>query len=233
MSRVDPLSPQSAVLRRWLSIVGIGEDGVDALSPVARGLITDAEIVFGGKRHLTLAAALIRGAARPWPSPFDRAVDEAHDALGVDVVLECTGLFTSKAKAGAHLGAGARKVIISSPGDKDVDRTVVFGVNHHELTAADIVVSNASCTTNCLAPVAKVLHDLFGIQRGYMTTVHSYTATQKTVDGPSKKDWKGGRTAAINGTRGTAHGTATAAFLLGGAVAGGRVIVDWPGLSRR
>jgi len=78
MSRVDPVSPQSAVLRRWLSIVGIGEDGIDALSPVARGLISDAEIVFGGKRHLALATALIRGAARPWPSPFDRAADEGH-----------------------------------------------------------------------------------------------------------------------------------------------------------
>jgi precorrin-6B C5,15-methyltransferase / cobalt-precorrin-6B C5,C15-methyltransferase len=91
MSRVDPLSPQSAVLRRWLSIVGIGEDGVDALSPVARGLITDAEIVFGGKRHLTLAAALIRGAARPWPSRFDRAVDEVLAQRGRPVCVLASG----------------------------------------------------------------------------------------------------------------------------------------------
>jgi precorrin-6B C5,15-methyltransferase / cobalt-precorrin-6B C5,C15-methyltransferase len=91
MSRVDPLSPHSAVLRRWLSIVGIGEDGVDALSPVARGLITDAEIVFGGKRHLTLAAALIRGAARPWPSPFDRAVNEVLAQRGRPVCVLASG----------------------------------------------------------------------------------------------------------------------------------------------
>ena len=91
MSRVDPLSPQSAALRRWLSIVGIGEDGVDALSPVARGLITDAEIVFGGKRHLTLAAALIRGAARPWPSPFERAVDEVLAQRGRPVCVLASG----------------------------------------------------------------------------------------------------------------------------------------------
>jgi precorrin-6Y C5,15-methyltransferase (decarboxylating) len=91
MSRVDPVSPQSAVLRRWLSIVGIGEDGVDALSPVARGLIADAQIVFGGKRHLALAAALIRGAARPWPSPFDRAVDEVLAQRGRPVCVLASG----------------------------------------------------------------------------------------------------------------------------------------------
>jgi precorrin-6B C5,15-methyltransferase / cobalt-precorrin-6B C5,C15-methyltransferase len=91
MSRVDPLSPQSAVLRRWLSIVGIGEDGVEALSPVARGLISDAEIVFGGKRHLALAAALIDGAARPWPSPFDRAVDEVLAQRGRPVCVLASG----------------------------------------------------------------------------------------------------------------------------------------------
>jgi len=91
MSRVDPVSPQSAVLRRWLSIVGIGEDGIDALSPVARGLISDAEIVFGGKRHLALATALIRGAARPWPSPFDRAADEVMAQRGRPVCVLASG----------------------------------------------------------------------------------------------------------------------------------------------
>ena len=93
-------------------------------------------------------------------------------ALGVDVVLECTGLFTSKAKAGAHLAAGAKKVIISAPGDKDVDRTVVFGVNHQTLKGSDTVISNASCTTNCLAPLVKALDDRIGIVSGLMTTVH-------------------------------------------------------------
>jgi len=103
-------------------------------------------------------------------------------ALGVDVVLECTGLFTSKAKAGAHLGAGARKVIISAPGEKDVDRTVVVGVNHGELKASDTVISNASCTTNCLAPLVKALDDSVGVVNGLMTTVHSYTNDQVLTD---------------------------------------------------
>ena len=103
-------------------------------------------------------------------------------ALGVDVVLECTGLFTSKEKASAHLRAGARKVIISAPGGKDVDATVVYGVNHQVLKASDTVISNASCTTNCLAPLAKVLHDGIGIVNGLMTTVHAYTNDQVLTD---------------------------------------------------
>ena len=102
--------------------------------------------------------------------------------LGIDVVLECTGLFTSKAKAGAHLAAGAKKVIISAPGDKDVDGTFVFGVNDDKITAAHQVISNASCTTNCLAPLAKVLHDKIGIVHGLMTTIHSYTNDQVLTD---------------------------------------------------
>ena len=104
-----------------------------------------------------------------------------HKDLGVDIALECTGLFTSKDKASAHLKAGAKRVLISAPAD-GVDRTVVFGVNHADLTAADLVVSNASCTTNCLAPVAKVMLDLCGIERGYMTTIHSYTNDQPSLD---------------------------------------------------
>ncbi len=103
-------------------------------------------------------------------------------ALGVDVVLECTGLFTSKAKASAHLAAGAKKVIISAPGDKDVDGTFVIGVNEDKLTSKLEVISNASCTTNCLAPLAKVLHDKIGIVRGLMTTIHAYTNDQVLTD---------------------------------------------------
>jgi len=103
-------------------------------------------------------------------------------ALGVDVVLECTGLFTSKAKASAHLTAGAKKVIISAPGDKDVDRTVVYGVNHQTLKASDTVISNASCTTNCLAPLVKALDDRIGVVSGLMTTVHAYTNDQVLTD---------------------------------------------------
>jgi len=118
--------------------------------------------------------------------------------LGIDIVIESTGLFTSDEKAQGHIDAGAKKVIISAPGSGDGVKTVVLGVNDHELTQEHNIVSNASCTTNCLAPITKVLLDSFGIEEGLMTTVHSYTATQKTVDGPSQKDWKGGRSAAIN-----------------------------------
>jgi glyceraldehyde 3-phosphate dehydrogenase len=103
-------------------------------------------------------------------------------ALGVDIVLECTGLFTSKEKASAHIKAGANKVVISAPAGKDIDATVVYGVNHNSLKASDRVISTASCTTNCLAPVAKVLHETVGIVRGLMTTIHAYTNDQVLTD---------------------------------------------------
>ena len=103
-------------------------------------------------------------------------------AHGVDVVFECTGLFTTKAKAAAHIAGGAKKVIISAPGGSDVDGTFVFGVNHDQLKAAHEVISNASCTTNCLAPLAKVLHDAIGIEHGLMTTIHAYTNDQVLTD---------------------------------------------------
>ena len=103
-------------------------------------------------------------------------------SLGVDVVLECTGLFTSKEKASAHLKGGAKKVIISAPGAKDVDATIVYGVNHKTLKSAHTVISNASCTTNCLAPMVKVLHDRIGVVQGLMTTVHAYTNDQVLTD---------------------------------------------------
>lgn len=118
--------------------------------------------------------------------------------LGVDIVIESTGLFVQDDKAKGHLDAGAKKVIISAPGKGDGVKTVVLGVNDDELTADDNIISNASCTTNCLAPMTKVILENFGIAEGLMTTVHSYTATQKTVDSPSPKDMKGGRTAALN-----------------------------------
>src|SRR5579862_3022625 len=102
--------------------------------------------------------------------------------LGVDIVLECTGLFTSKAKASAHLTAGAKKVVISAPGGDDVDATIVFGVNHQRLKAADTVISNASCTTNCLTPLVKVLHEGIGVVAGVMNTIHSYTNDQVLTD---------------------------------------------------
>ena len=103
-------------------------------------------------------------------------------ALGVDVVLECTGLFTSKEKASAHLKGGAKKVIISAPGGKDVDATIVYGVNHGTLASAHTVISNASCTTNCLAPMVKPLHDKIGVVTGLMTTIHAYTNDQVLTD---------------------------------------------------
>jgi glyceraldehyde 3-phosphate dehydrogenase len=117
--------------------------------------------------------------------------------LGVDVVLECTGLFTGKAKAGAHLTGGAKKVIISAPGEKDIDATIVYGVNHGSLKSTDTVISNASCTTNCLAPMAKVLHDTIGIVNGLMTTIHAYTNDQVLTD-VFHKDLRRARAAAQN-----------------------------------
>src|SRR5437773_8551327 len=119
--------------------------------------------------------------------------------LGVDVVIESTGLFTEAEKTKGHLTAGAKKVIISAPA-KNEDITIVMGVNHEKYDPTrHHIISNASCTTNCLAPLVHVLlKEGFGIEEGLMTTIHAYTATQKTVDGPSRKDWKGGRSAAIN-----------------------------------
>jgi glyceraldehyde 3-phosphate dehydrogenase len=118
-------------------------------------------------------------------------------ALDVDCVLECTGQFLAQDSAGNHITAGAKKVIISAPA-KDDTPTFVMGVNSDRLTSSHTIISNASCTTNCLAPIVKVLNDHFGVLEGLMTTVHAVTATQKTVDGPSAKDWRGGRGAYQN-----------------------------------
>ena len=116
--------------------------------------------------------------------------------MNVDIVAECTGIFTSLEKASYHLNSGAKKVVISAP-SPDAPM-FVMGVNHKEAKSSDLIVSNASCTTNCLAPIAKVLDDNFGIKEGLMTTVHAATATQFTVDGPSKKDFRGGRSSLLN-----------------------------------
>ena len=116
--------------------------------------------------------------------------------LGVDIALECTGIFNSKEKASAHLAAGAKRVLVSAPAD-GADATIVFGVNHDKLTAEQIIVSNGSCTTNCLAPVAKVLNDLVGIETGFMTTIHAYTGDQPTLD-TLHKDLYRGRAAAMS-----------------------------------
>ena len=119
-----------------------------------------------------------------------------HGDLGVDIAMECTGLFTARAKAAAHLDAGAKRVLISAPGE-EADATIVYGVNHDVLKAEHAVVSNGSCTTNCLAPIAKVLNDLCGIERGYMTTIHAYTGDQPTQD-TLHKDLYRARAAALS-----------------------------------
>jgi glyceraldehyde 3-phosphate dehydrogenase len=119
-----------------------------------------------------------------------------HGELGVDIALECTGIFATKDKASAHLKGGAKRVLVSAPCE-GAEKTIVYGVNHDEIGSDDLVVSNASCTTNCLAPVAKVLHDLVGIERGYMTTVHSYTNDQPSLD-QMHKDLYRARAAAVS-----------------------------------
>ncbi|HXS19089.1 MAG TPA: type I glyceraldehyde-3-phosphate dehydrogenase, partial [Polyangiaceae bacterium] len=139
--------------------------------------VKDGQLIVNGKK--------IRCTAETDPSKL------AWGAAGVDVVVESTGIFLDKPGAQKHIDAGAKKVVMSAP-SKDDTRMFVMGVNDNTYNG-ETIVSNASCTTNCLAPIAKVLNDSFGIKRGLMTTVHAATATQKTVDGPSKKDWRGGR----------------------------------------
>lgn len=140
---------------------------------------------FNGTVDHTEDTLIVNGKSIAASSEKDPA-NLAWGELGVDVVLECTGKFVSKADCQAHINAGAKKVVISAPGKGDVDATVVLGVNEEILTANMTVVSNASCTTNCLAPMAKVLHENFGIESGYMTTVHAYTADQRLQDAPHK-----------------------------------------------
>ncbi|PGH39615.1 MAG: type I glyceraldehyde-3-phosphate dehydrogenase [Candidatus Nephrothrix sp. EaCA] len=136
--------------------------------------------------HLTVNGKTIRVTAEKDPSNLK------WNEVNAQIVLECTGLFLTQADGQKHIAAGAKKVVFSAPA-KDDTPTFVMGVNHKELKASDVIVSNASCTTNCLAPLAKVLHDNWGIAEGLMSTIHAVTATQKTVDGPSAKDWRGGR----------------------------------------
>jgi glyceraldehyde 3-phosphate dehydrogenase len=160
-----------------------GEVGSEKSSP---DLESDDTLVVNG--HTIRCLSIKQGpAALPWGK------------LGCEIVIESTGLFTAAEKARGHIEAGAKKVLITAPA-KGEDITVCMGVNHTQYDAAKHhIISNASCTTNCLAPVVYVLlKEGFGIEEGLMTTIHSYTATQKTVDGPSKKDWKGGRAAGIN-----------------------------------
>ena len=142
----------------------------------------------------TEADAMIIGGKRVKVTSIRNPAELPHKELSVDIALECTGIFVSKEKASAHLEAGAKRVLISAPAT-GVDNTVCYGVNHNELTKAHVVVSNASCTTNCLAPMAKVLHEAIGIDKGFMTTVHSYTNDQPSLD-QLHKDLYRGRAAA-------------------------------------
>lgn len=142
--------------------------------------------------HLLVNGKTIRVTAEKDPANLK------WDKVGAEVIIEATGLFLTQEAAEKHLQAGAKKVVLSAPAKSDNIPTYVMGVNHQDLKADQKIVSNASCTTNCLAPLAKVLNDNFGIAEGLMSTIHAVTATQKTVDGPSQKDWRGGRGAYQN-----------------------------------
>ena len=173
--------------------------GVNDLGPVE----TNAHLLrydsVHGRFHATVtteADAMIVAGQRIKVTAIKNPAELPHKELGVDIALECTGIFTSKEKALAHLTAGAKRVLISAPAD-GVDLTVVYGVNHQKLTKDHIIVSNASCTTNCLAPVAHVLHEAIGIEHGFMTTIHSYTNDQPSLD-QMHKDLYRARAAALS-----------------------------------
>ena len=194
--RIGRLVFRAGIDREDIEFLGINDPGMtpdymaymlryDTMHGQFTGTIEydDESITVNGKRIMVYAK--FKPEEIPWGE------------LGVEYVVESTGLFLTKEKAQGHLDAGAKKVIMSAP-SKDDTPMFVMGVNNTTYDTSMNFVSNASCTTNCLAPIAKVLHDNFGITDGLMTTVHSTTATQKTVDGPSKKDWRGGRAAAGN-----------------------------------
>lgn len=193
--RIGRLVFRAAVERKDIEIVGIN----DLVEPDYMAYMLKYDSTHGKFNgtvevkdgHLVVNGKTIRVTAEKDPANLK------WDAIGAETVIESTGLFLTQADAQKHLQAGAKKVIMSAPA-KDDTPTFVMGVNHHELTTAHTIVSNASCTTNCLAPIAKVLNDSFGIVEGLMSTIHAVTATQKTVDGPSVKDWRGGRGAYQN-----------------------------------
>ncbi len=193
--RIGSLVFQSAIKRADIEVVGINDlVDVDYLAYMLKydsvhGKFDGEVKVENGQ--LVVNGKTIRITAETDPNNLK------WDEVGAEIVVEATGIFLTKETAQAHINAGAKKVIMTGP-SKDDTPMFVMGVNHKELTAADTIISNASCTTNCLAPLSKVIHDNFGIVEGLMTTVHATTATQKTVDSASKKDWRGGRSAMIN-----------------------------------
>lgn len=193
--RIGRLAFRAAIERPDVEVVGIN----DLVEPdymaymlkydSTHGQFKGTIAVEGG--HLVVNGKTIRVTAEKDPANLK------WDEVGAEVIIESTGLFLTQETAQKHIQAGAKKVVMSAPA-KDDTPTFVMGVNHKQLKAEQTIVSNASCTTNCLAPIAKVLNDKFGIEEGLMSTIHAVTATQKTVDGPSAKDWRGGRGAYQN-----------------------------------
>ena len=193
--RIGRLAFRAAIERADIEVVGIN----DLVEPdymaymlkydSTHGPFKGTIAVEGG--HLVVNGKTIRVTAEKDPANLK------WGEIGAEIVIESTGLFLTQETAQKHIDAGAKKVVMSAPA-KDDTPTFVMGVNHKLLTASNTIVSNASCTTNCLAPIAKVLNDNFGIEEGLMSTVHAVTATQKTVDSPSAKDWRGGRGAYQN-----------------------------------
>ncbi|MGY3211456.1 type I glyceraldehyde-3-phosphate dehydrogenase [Mucilaginibacter sp. HD30] len=193
--RIGRLAFRAAIERPDVEVVGIN----DLVEPdymaymlkydSTHGQFKGTIAVEGG--HLVVNGKTIRVTAEKDPANLK------WSEVGAEVIIESTGLFLTQETAQKHIDAGAKKVVMSAPA-KDDTPTFVMGVNHKQLKADQHIVSNASCTTNCLAPIAKVLNDKFGIEEGLMSTIHAVTATQKTVDGPSAKDWRGGRGAYQN-----------------------------------
>ncbi len=193
--RIGRLAFRAAIAREGVEVVGIN----DLVEPDYMAYMLKYDSTHGKfdgtievkDGNLVVNGQTIRVTAEKDPANLK------WNEVGAEVVIESTGLFLTQETAQKHIDAGAKRVVMSAPA-KDDTRTFVMGVNHKELKAEDTIVSNASCTTNCLAPLAKVLNDKFGIEEGLMSTVHAVTATQKTVDGPSAKDWRGGRGAYQN-----------------------------------
>ncbi len=193
--RIGRLALRAAVQREDVEVVGIN----DLVEPDYMAYMLRYDSTHGRfngtveveNGHLVVNGKTIRVTAEKDPANLK------WDEIGAEVIIESTGIFLTQADAQKHIQAGAKKVVLSAPA-KDDTPTFVMGVNHKQLKAEQTIVSNASCTTNCLAPIAKVLNDNFGIVEGLMSTIHAVTATQKTVDGPSVKDWRGGRAAYSN-----------------------------------
>ena len=193
--RIGRLAFRVAIERSDIEIVGIN----DLVDPAYMAYMLKYDSTHGPFKgtveekdgHLVVNGKTIRVTAEKDPANLK------WNEVGAEIIIESTGLFLTQADAQKHIQAGAKKVVMSAPA-KDDTPTFVMGVNHKELKAENTIVSNASCTTNCLAPIAKVLNDKFGIAEGLMSTIHAVTATQKTVDSPSSKDWRGGRGAYQN-----------------------------------